>query len=104
MGLYEEDVKEDVLVTVTMLEAIHVQRQNRLPDASPFGLNGAALAAFGESPFGFRGDAKPLPAKEEGVKLGESTLRCFFVLLKLDKHTSRVFAFSTATAYFSDGF
>lgn len=97
-------MKDDVFVTVIRLETIHVQRHNRLPDASPFGLNGAALAAFGESPFDLGGGVRPLLAKEEGVKLGESTFRCFFVLIKHDKHTSQVFAFSAAAAYLSDAF
>lgn len=52
-----------------------------IPEASPFGLKGAALAAFGERPLDFDG-VVPFTARDEGVKLGESTLRCFF---KLDK-------------------
>lgn len=97
-------MKDDAFATIIRLGPIHTQRQNRLPEASPFGLNGAALAAFGDSPFDLGGEARPLPAKEEGVKLGESTLRCFFVLDSHDKYISRVFAFSAATAYFSDEF
>lgn len=43
-----------------------------------FGMNGAALAAFGEMPAAFLTEAPaPLGVKKEGVKLGESTFRAF---------------------------
>lgn len=44
-----------------------------------FGMKGAALAAFGEMPAGFFVFAvAPFGERNEGVKLGESTLRAFF--------------------------
>ena len=49
-----------------------------------FGLNGAALAARGERPEDFGVEVPPFGAKvDEGVKLGESTLRRFFILLRV---------------------
>ena len=48
-----------------------------------FGINGAALAAFGEMPAGFLTVAfDPFGDKKEGVKLGESTFNVFFDWLK----------------------
>lgn len=49
-----------------------------LPDVALFGLKGAALAAFGESPLDFCPEL--LTERDEGVKLGESTLSFFFAL------------------------
>jgi len=43
------------------------------------GLNGAAFAAFGESPLDFCPEL--LTERDEGVKLGESTLSFFLALL-----------------------
>jgi hypothetical protein len=43
------------------------------------GMNGAALAAFGEMPAGFlRVALVPFGERKEGVKLGESTFNVFF--------------------------
>lgn len=49
-----------------------------LPGVVPLGLNGAAIAAFGDNPVDL-GDAPwPSEVRAAGVKLGESTLnRCF---------------------------
>jgi hypothetical protein len=49
-----------------------------LPGDAFFGLKGAALAAFGESPLDFCPEL--LTERDEGVKLGESTLSFFFAL------------------------
>lgn len=47
-----------------------------------FGMNGAALAAFGEIPADFLGVVfDPLGDRKEGVKLGESTFKVFFCWL-----------------------
>lgn len=51
------------------------------PGLRPFGLNGAALAAFGDIPALFKPALTPLLASVDGVKLGESTVRRFFRLL-----------------------
>lgn len=49
-----------------------------LPGVVPLGLNGAAMAAFGERLVDFGDALRPLEVTDEGVKLGESTLnRCF---------------------------
>ena len=57
-----------------------------------FGLNGAALAARGERPEDFGVEVPPFGAKEdEGVKLGESTLRRFFILLRVKIGSDRIF-------------
>lgn len=45
-----------------------------------FGMNGAALAALGDIEGAFR---PSLGERKEGVKLGESTLKVFFMLLRL---------------------
>ena len=42
-------------------------------------MNGAALAAFGDIEGAFRAS---LGVRNEGVKLGESTLKVFFMLLQ----------------------
>lgn len=51
-----------------------------LHDAGFLGLKGAALAAFGDNPNAFDGWFGVLTARDDGVKLGESTLRRFFEL------------------------
>ena len=51
---------------------------DNLPGVAFFGLKGAALAAFGESPRGFCPGV--FTERDEGVKLGESTLNFFFAL------------------------
>lgn len=49
-----------------------------LPGVVPLGLNGAAIAAFGDNPLDFGDVIWPLEVRAAGVKLGESTLnRCF---------------------------
>lgn len=45
-------------------------------------MNGAAFAAFGDIPALFKPGLTPLLASVEGVKLGESTVRRFFRLLR----------------------
>ena len=54
-----------------------------IPGVGFLGLKGAALAAFGERPGGFEG---PLTARDEGVKLGESTFNFFLVLETQHEH------------------
>ena len=54
------------------------------PGVSPFGLNGAAFAAFGDIPALLKPGPGPLLASVEGVKLGESTVRRFFKLFHQD--------------------
>jgi hypothetical protein len=49
----------------------------------PLGRKGAALTAFGEIVELFFGAPAPLSGSEEGVKLGESTFKCFLLLLLL---------------------
>jgi len=46
-----------------------------------FGMNGAATAALGEMAVGFFVPAATFGERKEGVKLGESTLRVFLVVL-----------------------
>lgn len=45
-------------------------------------MNGAAFAAFGDIPALFKPVLTPLLASVVGVKLGESTVRRFFRLLR----------------------
>lgn len=49
------------------------------PGVVLFGLNGAALAAFGESPLAFCPELDT--ERDDGVKLGESTFNFFLTLL-----------------------
>lgn len=51
-----------------------------IPGVIPLGLNGAAIAAFGDNPVDFGDAIWPLEARAAGVKLGESTLNRFFTL------------------------
>lgn len=56
-----------------------------------FGMNGAALAAFGEIPAVFLTVAlEPFGDRKEGVKLGDSTFNVFFDWLNLRLATSLV--------------
>lgn len=49
-----------------------------LPGVVPLGLNGAAIAAFGDNPVDLSDAPWPFEVRAAGVKLGESTLnRCF---------------------------
>lgn len=49
-----------------------------LPGVVLLGLNGAAIAAFGDNPVDLGDAIWPLEVRTAGVKLGESTLnRCF---------------------------
>ena len=52
--------------------------QAYLPGVAFFGLKGAAIAAFGDNPRAFWPGL--LTDRDEGVKLGESTLNFFFPL------------------------
>ena len=51
-----------------------------LPGVKLFGLNGAALAALGDRPGAFEVLGAPFGVRDDGVKLGESTLKRFFML------------------------
>ena len=53
-----------------------------LPGVRVLGLKGAALAAFGERPIVFAVALLPFTARDEGVKLGEATLKRFLTLDK----------------------
>ena len=59
-----------------------------IPGLRPFGLKGAALAAFGENPLVLEGNEEPFTESEAGVKLGESTFKRFFTLRVIDKYCS----------------
>lgn len=48
-------------------------------ERTPLGKNGAALAAFGEMVAVFFNPDDPFNGVEEGVKLGESTLKRFLL-------------------------
>ena len=58
----------------------HVSSPGLIPEASPLGLKGAAFAALGERPSDFGEPLTEREESEEGVKLGESTLRRFLLL------------------------
>ena len=63
-------------------------------------MNGAALAAFGESPLDLV--AVPFTARDEveaGVKLGESTFRRFFRLKEAARHGEQGYNLSKKTFY-----
>lgn len=66
-------------MVLVRLRALHSSKI--LPDVAFFGLKGAALAAFGDSPLDFC--PEPLTEREDGVKLGESTLSFFLALLSV---------------------
>lgn len=51
----------------------------------PLGLNGAAFANLGDMPVDVGAVEFPSTAREEGVKLGESTLRRFLTLRQQDE-------------------
>lgn len=58
-----------------------------VPEPKPLGLNGAALAAFGDNPVAFVElplTEREVEASEAGVKLGESTFNLFFILKSAD--------------------
>jgi len=66
-----------ICLVLVRLQALHSLKV--LPGVAFFGLKGAALAAFGESPLDFCPEL--LTERDEGVKLGESTLSFFLALL-----------------------
>lgn len=68
-------------MAISILPGLLHTLRHILPPPNPLGLNGAALAVFGESPLVF---ASPLTDSiglldEEGVKLGDSTFNRFLL-------------------------
>ena len=85
MGLYgfgfDELEKEATLEAIFIFSKRWIiVHSSRIPGVRLLGLNGAALAALGERPGAFEGVLLPLTASDDGVKLGESTLKRFFRL------------------------
>ena len=61
-----------------------IEEKSVIRGMNDLGRNGAALAALGDIAAGFLPVLASFGVRKEGVKLGESTLKVFFVMLLLD--------------------
>lgn len=88
LGLYcfIEGVNDGAVAAASVSDFALVRPISDIPGETPLGLNGAALAALGDSPLDLVGGLYPLTARDDGVKLGESTFNRFFKLNIFDKH------------------
>lgn len=89
LGLYcfKEGVNDGAVAAASVSDFALVRPISDIPGETPLGLNGAALAALGDSPLDLVGGGLyPLTARDDGLKLGESTFNRFFELNISDKH------------------